>query len=281
MNNNLIQRTITGFLFVSIIIGAILIHALSFALVFLVFTALAVFEFHDLVKQKFDVQLNKYLASFTALLLFVSMYLFASEKFDHRIFAPYFMLLCFIFIAELFRKKENPVMNWAMLVLGQTYVALPFALLNMIAFINGKYYPVIILAFFVIIWIYDSGAYLVGITLGKHRLFERISPKKSWEGFFGGLLFALLGGYIFSLIDIHFTTGITAKLSLLEWLGFSLIIVIFGTFGDLSESLFKRTINVKDSGNMLPGHGGILDRFDSIFFATIAICIYLQLLFTI
>jgi len=273
MKNNLVQRAITGFLFVSIIISAILIHPLAFGFVFVVITALAVIEFNDLVKSKFDVQLNKYLAAGAAILLFVSMHYFAAEKFEPRIFAPYFLLICCGFILELFRKKENPVMNWAMLVLGQTYVALPFALLNMIAFIKGEYRPILILAFFIIIWVYDSGAYLVGITFGKHRLFERISPKKSWEGFFGGLLFALVGGYIFSFFD--------STLSINEWLIFSFIIVIFGTFGDLSESLFKRTINVKDSGNILPGHGGILDRFDSIFFATIAICIYLQLLFTI
>ena len=117
----------------------------------------------------------------------------------------------------------------------------------------------------------DTGAYVVGVTFGKHRLFERISPKKSWEGFFGGAFFALISGYVFSLI--------IKDISLINWLIFSEIIVIFGTFGDLIESLLKRTLDVKDSGNVIPGHGGLLDRFDSMLLAAPAIYLFLTVLF--
>jgi phosphatidate cytidylyltransferase len=135
-----------------------------------------------------------------------------------------------------------------------------------------EFQPYILLALFITIWVNDTGAYLVGITLGKHRLFERISPKKSWEGFFGGAIFALISGYVFSLL--------ITEINLIEWLIFSEIVVVFGTFGDLIESLIKRTVHVKDSGNLIPGHGGLLDRFDSLLLAAPAIFIYLSILFS-
>jgi phosphatidate cytidylyltransferase len=117
----------------------------------------------------------------------------------------------------------------------------------------------------------DTFAYLTGVTFGKHRLFERISPKKSWEGFVGGGLAALLSGYVFSLI--------IPEISLIQWLIFSEITVVFGTFGDLIESLIKRTVHVKDSGNIIPGHGGLLDRFDSMLLAAPSVFIFLWFLF--
>jgi len=128
-----------------------------------------------------------------------------------------------------------------------------------------------LMAVFVTIWVNDTGAYVFGVTLGKHRMFERVSPKKSWEGFIGGGLTALLSGYVFSLI--------VPEISLIQWLIFSEIVVIFGTFGDLLESLMKRTIHVKDSGDVIPGHGGLLDRFDSMLLVAPAIFIYLSFLF--
>ena len=173
-------------------------------------------------------------------------------------------------ILELYRKQTNPVHNWAYFILGQIFIALPFSLLNFILFIND-WQPLVLLSVFVTIWVNDTGAYLTGVTIGKHRLFERISPKKSWEGFIGGAVFALLSGYIFSLL--------IPGIQLINWLIFSEIIVVFGTFGDLIESLMKRTVGVKDSGDLIPGHGGLLDRFDSMLLAAPVIFIYLSLLF--
>ncbi len=267
---NLIQRTITGLLFIVVVIAAIVVSEFSFAAVFLIISTLALIEFYRLMKTHLDVQLNLWLTSIAGMLLFVAMFLFASSQMDYRVFALYFIFLCLVFIVELYRKKENPIMNWAIFSLGQLYIALPFSLLSAIAYVQADYNSVLLLAFFVSIWVYDTGAYVVGVAFGKHRLFERISPKKSWEGFFGGLLFSLVSAYVFSMVD--------TTLSLYQWIGFSVIIVIFGTFGDLSESLLKRSIGVKDSGKLLPGHGGVLDRFDSILFSTIAIIVYLQLI---
>ena len=173
-------------------------------------------------------------------------------------------------VSELYRKKTNPLHNWAYFIMGQVFIAMPFSLLPFIAYISG-YQPLVLLAVFATIWVNDTGAYLVGVTLGKHRLFERISPKKSWEGFFGGAVVALLSGYVFSLL--------IPEISLIQWFLFSEIIVVFGTYGDLIESLLKRTVNVKDSGTIIPGHGGILDRFDSMLLAAPVIFIYLSFLF--
>ena len=175
-----------------------------------------------------------------------------------------------ILFHKLYAKKNNPIHNWAYFILGQVFIALPFSLLNYIIFIKD-FQPIILLAVFATIWVNDTGAYLVGVTFGKHRLFERISPKKSWEGFIGGVLFALLSGYTFSRF--------IPEISLLNWFIFSEIIVIFGTFGDLTESLLKRTLDVKDSGDVIPGHGGLLDRFDSMLLAAPAVYIFLSLLF--
>lgn len=271
--SNILQRTITGLLFVLLLLFCILYNAYTFGALFMLITALALVEFHKLIKTKFDVQLHPAIPVVNGLVLFICLFVANAGWVSYKILTVYLLFLGVSFIAELYRKKENPIMNWAMFALGQLYIALPFSFLSTVAFANGQgnYQSLFLLAFFVTVWVYDTGAYLVGMAIGKHRLFERISPKKSWEGFFGGVLFALGSGFTFSQFE--------TSLSLYQWLGFSLIIVIFATFGDLSESLLKRSLGVKDSGTILPGHGGILDRFDSILFASVAISIYLLFIF--
>lgn len=268
---NFLQRTITGFLFVTVLISCILYNEFSFGVLFSIITALSLWEFHELLANQYKDQTSKIDYVVCGLILFVGMFLFAAGYTNVRILLVYFFFIVLVFIAELYRKKENPVVNWALFSFGQIYVALPFALLSVIAFSSGEYNSIYLLAFFITVWVYDTGAYLTGITIGKHRLFERISPKKSWEGFFGGLVLSTLSAFVFWKVE--------PSLTFIQWIGFSTIIVIFATFGDLSESLLKRTVGVKDSGRMLPGHGGILDRFDSVLFASVAICIYFQLIF--
>lgn len=265
--NNFVQRTISGAVFVILLIGSILWNQYSFGILFAIITALAIFEFHKLTNRQEEVSTNQAFAIIGSLILFTSSFLYASNRFPATIYLVYGLFVVFVLIAELYRKKEQPIHNWAYFLLGQVFVALPFSLLNFILFIPG-YRPLVLLAVFVTIWVNDTGAYLVGMTFGKHRLFERISPKKSWEGFIGGAVFALASGYVFSRF--------IPEISLLEWFIFSEIIVVFGTFGDLIESLLKRTLNVKDSGNIIPGHGGLLDRFDSMLLAAPMIFMYLQ-----
>lgn len=269
--NNFIKRTLSGALFVLIIVGAILLNEIAFAAVFALICGFSLLEFHKITNHQTDVNVNKWIAFMGGILLFVCSNLYASSKFPFTIFLLYGLYIMLVLISELYRKKQNPIHNWAYFILGQFIIALPFSLLNFILYIN-HYQPFILLSVFATIWVNDTGAYLTGVTFGKHRLFERISPKKSWEGFIGGAFFALLSGYIFSLV-------IPIDISLLNWFVISEIIVIFGTYGDLIESLTKRTLGVKDSGNIMPGHGGLLDRFDSMLFAAPAVFIYLTLLF--
>jgi phosphatidate cytidylyltransferase len=273
--NNLFQRTLTGVLFVALLVFCILFNEYTFGGIFLLVSVLGVIEFNKLIKVKYEVEINPVMSAVCSAVLFVGLYFIAIFRANIELLGLYLLLIGFVFIAELFLKKKNPILNWAFFILGQAYIALPFAMLNFIAFSQkglflNYYTPLLVLSFFVTVWIYDTGAYLVGMSIGKHRMFERISPKKSWEGFFGGTLFALASGCIFARFE--------PVLTLWQWLGFSLIIVIFATLGDLSESLLKRTLGVKDSGTMLPGHGGILDRFDSVLFASTAISVYLYII---
>lgn len=270
--NNFVKRTLSGFVFIVIIIASILLSQYSFLFVFTIITCFAIHEFHKLTNQQQNVNVNLYAAIIGGVLLFVSSFFYASELTVFPIFVIYGLYILTVFISELFRQKPNPLNNLAYFVLGQIFIALPFSILNFILFVDN-WQPIILLALFVTIWVNDSGAYVTGVTFGKHRLFERISPKKSWEGFVGGAVFALLSGYIFSVF--------IPEISLICWIIFSEIIVVFGTFGDLIESLLKRTVQVKDSGSIIPGHGGILDRFDSMIFAVPIIFIYLIIIFTL
>ncbi|MDP4238059.1 MAG: phosphatidate cytidylyltransferase [Bacteroidota bacterium] len=268
--NNFVKRTLSGFLFVLLIVGSILLSSLTFAPVFAFICAWSVYEFHKLSNKQPTVMVNPLIGLIGGVLLFLCSYLYASGIWRYPVYSIYGFYIVLVLISELYRRKENPLHNWAYFILGQIFIALPFSILNFILFID-KWQPLLLLAVFVTIWVNDTGAYLTGVTFGRHRLFERISPKKSWEGFIGGALAALLSGYVFSLF--------IPQISLFNWFIFSEIIVIFGTFGDLIESLMKRTVDVKDSGNVIPGHGGLLDRFDSMLLAAPVIFIYLSFLF--
>ena len=270
--NNFIKRTLSGAFFVALIMVSILLDAFTYAIIFSIVTGLSVREFHKLTNKTPEVKVNSWMAISGGVLLFVCSFIHTSNILNFPIFSIYGLFLVGSFIAELYLKKKNPIHNWAYFLLGQVLVALPFSLLNFIAYIDaGIYKPLFLLAVFVTIWVNDTGAYLVGVTLGKNRMFERISPKKSWEGFFGGAVAALGSGYLFNIL--------IPEISLLQWFIFAEIVVFFGTYGDLMESLFKRTLQVKDSGNAIPGHGGVLDRFDSMLLAAPAIFIYLSWIF--
>ena len=178
-----------------------------------------------------------------------------------------FLFIFLIFIFELFRKKENPLKNIAFTFLGIIYVAFPLSLLNYINILSGKYNYQLLFGIFFILWCNDAGAYIVGSLIGKHKLFPRVSPGKSWEGSIGGALISY--GIIFII------SGWYTSITFMNWLAIATILIIIGTLGDLVESLFKRSVNVKDSGSLLPGHGGILDRFDSLLMSVPFIFAYL------
>lgn len=266
---NLVIRTLAGAVLVGTIIGATLWCSQSFVVVMALLAALTTREYHVLTNgSRADVMpLNS--AAGSALLV-LSVYLVEQDysAVGFRLLCLYILWLQLTLALELWRKKSDPVANMAYIAFGQLYTALPFALLSIIAIHNGSYSPWLVLPLFIFIWVNDTFAYLTGSLFGKHRMFERISPKKSWEGFIGGNLFALATAYGISFIE--------PELFLWQWLIFAELTVIAGTVGDLLESLLKRTIGVKDSGHAIPGHGGWLDRFDSLLFAIPAVTIFLS-----
>lgn len=270
---NFIVRALTGIIFVSIIIGAICFHPLAYVCVFGGVVALILHEFYRLIEHYEETQINCYSNCVSGVYLFVASFVYASGWIGSVIFYPYLLYLIYVFVGELYYKRANPINNWAFSFLGQIFYVVPFSLMNFIVFTKTEsgmlFTPILLFSIFVFVWMNDTGAFLVGSLFGKHRLFKRISPKKSWEGFYGGLVFALASSFAFYYFfpDIEWY----------KWLGLSLVIVIFGTWGDLTESLLKRTLGVKDSGHILPGHGGLLDRFDSVTMAVPVAFVYIQM----
>lgn len=270
---SLLLRSITGALFVAVIISAIFFGETSFLLIFSAIVAYALFEFYHLLgKMHKEKKIIILLDIIAGTYLFIQIFQIAASGSILTPFTltPYWFYLVIRLIMQLYIKDENPIESWAHSFLGHIYIALPLGLLGNIAFSQDIYNSTLLLAFFACIWINDTGAFLIGCTFGKHRLFERISPKKSWEGFFGGLAFCIAG----SFIAAHYFDFLNTW----QWVGLAVTISIFSIWGDLCESLIKRTLTVKDSGKLLPGHGGILDRFDSVLIASPAALFYLSVI---
>lgn len=277
---NLVTRTVAGVVLVAVIIAATVWSPYSFGLLFMLISLLATQELLKLLTKRIT-----FLGGVSAL-LFLAIYAEHASMFSERmiviVWVVYGMSLLAAMIGQLWNTKTDPLEAWMHTAYSQIYVALPFALINMIAFFRGQFTPVLVLSMLVFIWANDSFAYLTGSLFGRHRLFERVSPKKSWEGFIGGNLFALVAAYVMSIVDQPLSNLLVghngASLELWQWLVFAQIVVVFGTFGDLVESLLKRRLGVKDSGVAIPGHGGWLDRFDSLIFAAPVVACYLYLL---
>ena len=266
---NLILRTFTGLIFIVIIVGSILYNAYSFLLIFSAVTGLTIWELYGLVFKDKNV-LKKILNVSGGVYLFVATFLFRYGITDTDIYIPYILFMLILFVSELYLKASDPISNWSKLLFIQVYCGGSFSLLNLLAIDSAfSYSPLWVLMIFVFVWLNDTAAYLTGITFGKNRLFERISPKKSWEGFWGGLITVVTAAIVISHF-IHDTEWY-------NWLGLSVVVVVFSTWGDLIESLLKRTLVVKDSGTIIPGHGGMLDRFDSIMLAAPAAYVYFDL----
>lgn len=265
---NFIKRTLSAAIFAIILIAGITLHPIGFLAVFLGITLMGTFEFYKLAK-KANSSPQLYTGMIAAGILFLACFVTKYLNIT-SLFLLFSIIIVMIPIIELYRKKENPFTNIAFTLLGLIYVALPFSLLNYMAFPfdDQQFHYKIILGVFVMIWANDTGAYLVGVNFGKHRLFERISPKKSWEGSIGGAITTLIVAWLCSIYLV--------ELTLIQWFVIGVIVVLFGSIGDLVESLFKRSINIKDSGNILPGHGGILDRFDAILLVSPMVFIFLQ-----
>ena len=272
---NFIVRTITSVFFVITIVISFL-NPLAMVFLFALVTGMTIWELVGLVNERPFVQVNRFISTVAGVYLFLAMAGHCSGRVtSDTVFIPYLITIIYLLVAELYVKEKDPINDWAYTMLPQLYVALPFSMINVLAFpAAGEYSPVFPLCVFVFLWLNDAGAYCIGSLLGRHKLFPRVSPGKSWEGSIGGALLVIGGAaLVWHLLGVH-APG-QANLSLWQWAGLGLTVVIFGTWGDLVESLFKRTLGIKDSGNVLPGHGGMMDRFDSTLLAMPAAVVYL------
>lgn len=244
-------RSASGIIYIGIIVGSIFWGIYPFTLVAILFGILAVFELEKICEGISENSLPTTILDAAGI---------ATICFFWQIFPILIWLFIYVgrIILELYLKNPRPIRCVAISMMSQIYIGLPLGLMTFLGYTVGLHF---ILAGFLMIWINDTGAFVVGSLLGKHRLFERISPKKSWEGFFGGLAFNFLAGWLFAIGGGHFWQ---VEWNVITWLIFGLVVTCFATWGDLIESLIKRSLNIKDSGNLIPGHGGILDRIDSL-----------------
>ena len=275
---NFITRAITGVLFVAIMVAGFM-QPLTMILLFALITGLALWEYTGLVNQVENVTVNRFISTVAGVYFFIAVAGINSGYIQtNAVFVPYLLTVVYLFISELYARNTNAINDWAYTMLGQMYIALPLAMINVLAFRQSSdglstYNFLLPLSVFVFLWINDTGAYCTGSLIGRHKLFPRISPGKTWEGSVGGGMLVVAVAAVIGYWDNRLMG--MAGLSVAAWMGLGLVIVVFGTWGGLVESLFKRTLGVKDSGRMLPGHGGMLDRFDSSLMAIPAAVIYL------
>jgi phosphatidate cytidylyltransferase len=264
-------RAVTGFFFVIVMLCSMLFGHYPFGIFFLLLTMLCLNEFYGLIKQT-GLQPNLPLGLINGFFIYVifALITYQDSLSLHKLLLLLPLTVSAIFILELFKKSAAPFTNIAYTLAGLVFVCIPFTFFHALAYIGGGFnfhYP---LAFMLLLWANDTGAYLVGMKFGRTKLFERHSPKKTWEGFLGGMLISAGAALIIS----HYFKDQSWD----RWVTVAVLITCFGTLGDLIESMFKRSINVKDSGGILPGHGGLLDRFDGLFLAAPIVYTYLYLI---
>lgn len=264
------KRALSGFIFVSVLIFAILFSKITFIALFYILMLFCLYEFLKMI------QLKSIFPYLIGTFLFIFGNILNVEDVPSKIIFEYvgvalFLTIFISFASILFAKKEEVISHLGKVFLSIIYIAVPFTLMVQIPFLNTQYSYVntIILGVFILIWTNDTFAFLVGKNFGKHKLLERISPNKTIEGFIGGLVFTFIASFILA--------NLFNSLSIVQWIVIAGIVGVFGVLGDLIESMFKRQAGVKDSSNFIPGHGGFLDRFDSVIFAAPFIFIYLQL----
>lgn len=275
--SNLVVRTLTGIVFIAVLIGGTMLSPLTFTLLFAVVTGLTMWEFSTNVNTYTGASVNRLINTVAGVYLFLSFAGYCADYVPSKAFIPYLVSVIYLLVSELYLQKSDPLKNWAYAFASQIYIALAFSLLSVMAFrydsLLGKtvFEPVFPLSVFIFLWTSDTGAYCCGSLLHKRfpaKLFERISPNKSWVGSIGGAVLCVIAGMLMHLWHPELLT-------LVQWVGLALTVCVFGTWGDLVESLFKRQLGIKDSGHILPGHGGMLDRFDSSLLAIPAAVLYL------
>lgn len=270
-------RTITGVIFLIAVIGSILLDPLAFFALFSFFVVIGLKEFYYLqeIKHNSKPDILFYLSGFS---VYAIIALIGMDYLQSKYLLLVLSIIFLQIIIELYRKDKPSWRRLGTIFSAILFVSVPFGLMASLFYTPSFFFPALnyshqsgtLIGLFVIMWSNDVFAYLVGSKFGKRKLFERHSPKKSWEGSIGGFIFALIAAYILSVFYTHF--------SLVQWIGMGAIIAVAGTFGDLAESLLKRNAGVKDSGTIFPGHGGVLDRFDAVLFASPFVFVYINLI---
>ena len=280
MFKKVLTRAISGAVFLAIVIGAIFAGEYVYSAVMLFVAVMCMFEFYRALRQN-DAPVKMLPGIIVGALAYCAIALACLHPQYLILMLMAFPLLFLLFLYQLWQRDERPFESIAYTVLGVVYIAFPLAFTHLLAkpsFIAGhtEYMPWVMLGVMSLQWTSDTFAYLTGISIGRHPLFARHSPKKSWEGFCGGLAFSIFAGY---LIGTYFDT----PFSVADWMIMGGMVPITGTLGDLTESMFKRSMGLKDTGKIMPGHGGLLDRFDSLLMSTPFLLGYLlikYLLFT-
>lgn len=267
--SNVHQRIIAGTIGGAIVIASIIISKWSYFLLFFFICFLALNEFYNLLK-KVDIKPNKVFGILSGMTIYSLVFFIESGHVPFKYYYLLFPFLFFLFLIELFQQNETPFVNIAFTFLGNIYIAFPFALLHASVFVFDEYHYEIILGCLFLIWANDIGGFFSGMHLGRNKLFLRVSPKKTWEGSVGGALLTIFTSFTLSLFY--------KDLSAIQWLIMAFIIVVIGSCGDLVESLLKRSLAIKDSGNVIPGHGGFLDRFDSLLLSSPFIAAFLKII---
>jgi phosphatidate cytidylyltransferase len=277
--DNLIRRTFTGVFIVIFVLGGFWLHPYSFFFTGLFLLSGTQYEYYLLIRNT-GVKPQLIAGMIAGITLYTLSTLVAAGLLGSSGLLIAVPVISVIMILELYRKQERPFDSLAHTFFSILYTAVPFSMFPFSAFSHSgldsiirhdslQFSPGIVIGFFLLLWANDTGAYLVGVSLGKHRLMERISPKKSWEGFFGGLFIAMAAAW--------FLAGWLGVVDRTGWLIISIIVTVAGTYGDLAESMLKRSLGVKDSGTIMPGHGGFLDRFDSAVIAFPLVYLYISL----
>ncbi|HXA00661.1 MAG TPA: phosphatidate cytidylyltransferase [Cytophagaceae bacterium] len=268
--NNLTQRIIAGVIGGALVIGMVVMNEWTYFALFFAICLLALREFFNLLKAA-EIKANKYFGITAGMVIYIAIFLIEKKIIPFNYYFLIFPFLFLLFLIELFQHNEKPFLNIAFTFLGIIYIAFPFALLHSCAIHLGEYNHHIILGILFLLWANDVGGYVAGMMLGKNKLFMRVSPKKTWEGSTGGGLLSVFTALTLSVIF--------RELNPFQWLVMSLIIIVVGSYGDLVESLLKRSLSIKDSGEAIPGHGGFLDRFDGLLLSTPFIAAFLKMFY--
>lgn len=263
------QRFLTASLGGVLILFALSWNEWTFFFLFFFICMFTLWEFYKLLGLDGNLPLKTF-GTLNGVFIYTLTFMVERFNLSSKYYLLVFVGLSGAYFIKLYVKKDlKPFANIAFTFLGIIYVAVPYSLFCILVYLTGTYSYQVIMGSLFILWANDTGAYFSGKNFGKRKLFQRVSPKKTWEGSIGGGLFALLIGYALSIFF--------RDIEVWQWLGISTIIVVAGTYGDLVESLFKRSINIKDSGSVLPGHGGFLDRFDGLLIASPFIVTFLKL----